>query len=162
MISKGKMVATAAIIAVVVGLVFAGTYPAVTAAKISCELLASHSSPYDVKDQGITINVVKLSYLEYATSRKRSVSERQTTATDIVTVKITFNLETPTGTNLTIGEFDLAGEGFKEFNLVIGPNEGLTESGTFTLTIEIYLKAQPIGIPVVELTKTIERTFTVP
>jgi hypothetical protein len=56
----------------------------------------------------------------------------------------------------------LTGEGSKDFNLVVGPNEGLEESGEFILFIEINLNVNPPAGPSIELNKTIEGTFEVP
>jgi peptidoglycan hydrolase-like amidase len=149
-------------IVVVIVVLLVGAYPTVTVAKISSTLKVSKSSPYDVTEEKVLIKVARISYMDYTFSNRRSVNEREKDKADIVTLEVIFDLSTPTGTNLTIGQFDLAGEGFKEFNLVVGPNEGLTESGTFVLFIKIHLTVKPPTGFKMELTKTISKTFEVP
>ena len=149
-----------AVIAVVALLV--GAYPTVVVANISATLEVTHSSPYDVTARNVEIKITKMSYVGYAFSAKQSVREREKTDINIVDLEVKFLLKTPTGSNLTIGQFDLAGRGFKDFNLIVGPNEGLREDGTFTLFIEMHLKVNPPAGPSIDLRKTIERTFKVP
>lgn len=153
----GILIAIIAIVALLMG-----AYPTVVVAHISATLEVTHSSPYDVTAKNVEIKVAKMSYIGYTFSAKQSVEEREKTDINIVDLEVNFLLQTPTGTNLTIGQFDLAGGGFKDFNLIVGPNEGLGEDGTFTLFIEIHLEVDPLTGPSMELRRTIERTFTVP
>jgi len=153
----GVLIAVVAVVALL-----AGAYPTVVVANISATLEVTHSSPYDVTVRNVEIKVTRMSYVGYAFSAKQSVGEREKTDINIVDLGVKFILETPTGSNLTIGQFDLAGRGFKDFNLIVGPNEGLREDGTFTLFIDMYLKVNPPAGPSIELRKTIERTFEVP
>jgi len=158
---KKKILIGVLLVVVVIALVM-GFYPMVTVAKINATLKVTHSSPYDVTAENIQISVAKVSYGEYMFSNRRSVSEREKNGADIVNLSVNFTLMTPTGTNLTLGLFDLTGEGYKDFNLVVGSNEGLSGSGQFTLFIEIRLSVEPPAGLSIELTKTITRTFEVP
>lgn len=159
---KKKIIIGVLVIIVVSIALIVGIYPMVTVAKINVTLEVTHSSSYDVFAKNMQIVVTKVSYIEYTFFGRRSVSEQEKMSADIIDLEVNFILQTPTGTNLTIGQFDLTGEGFKDFNLVVGPNEGLEESGEFILFIEINLSVNPPAGPSLELNKTIEETFEVP
>jgi|GEM_PF-3040628 hypothetical protein len=159
---KKKIIIGVLVIIVVSIALIVGIYPMVTVAKINVTLEVTHSSSYDVSAKNMQIVVTKMSYIEYTFFSRRSVSEHEKMGADIINLEVNFILQTPTGTNLTIGQFDLTGEGSKDFNLVVGPNEGLEESGEFILFIEINLNVNPPAGPPIELNKTIEGTFEVP
>ena len=104
-------------IVVVIVVLLVGAYPAVTVAKISSTLKVSKSSPYDVTVEKTLIKVTRVSYIDYTFSNRRSVNEREKAAAGIVTLEVIFNLSTPTGTNLTIGQFDLREKDLRNLTL---------------------------------------------
>jgi len=141
-----------------------GVAGAVTVAIASGTLEAAQTSQYDVTERAIEITVGKMSQLEYAISKRAEVQERNVEpSVDVVTLTVTFYLQTPRGETIKQAEFNLKGEGFKDFKLIIGPKEGLTENGEHVLKIQIHLKVTPPAgqAPKVEKTIMIERPFIV-
>ena len=81
----------------------------------------------------------------------------------VVNLTITFTLITPTNVTLSFEPLKLGKGGVHNFTLVIGPDEGLTGTGTFKLIITFKLTVtRPDGTKVLDLTRIIEVTFTVP
>ncbi len=128
------------------------------------------SSPVAVKVEALSIqvdaslkNVSRLDYLLMRKGKPRVTSSEPTEMVNVVDLKIEFKLKTPTGTELSLGILEIGKGGRHDFELIVGPNEGLKGSGNFTLIIEFHLKVTtPAGITVVELTRTITVTFTIP
>lgn len=131
---------------------------------------ATISSPTMVKIVALTpkvgILVKNISQFDYMLMKKgkpRVTSSEPTAMTNVVDLTIKFTLKTPTDAELSFEPLKIGKGGKHDFELIIGPDEGLQESGTFTLTIEFNLKVTtPAGTPVVELTRTITVTFTIP
>lgn len=75
----------------------------------------------------------------------------------------TINLLTPTGKQIEFEPLNLGKGGIHNFTLIIGPDEGIETSGTFTLIVTFRLKVTtPAGVSVIDSTKTIQVSFTVP
>jgi len=108
-------------------------------------------------------NVSQLDYMLMKRGKPRVTSSEPTAMTNVVDLTIKFTLKTPTGTELSFEPLKIGEGGKHNFELIIGPNEGLQGSGNFTLVIEFHLKVTtPAGVTVVELTRTITVTFTIP
>jgi len=108
-------------------------------------------------------NVSRLNYIMMSRGKPMITSSSEIQMPYVVNLTITFSLVTPTGKTLTFEPLKLGKGGVHNFTLIIGPDEGLTETGTFRLTITFSLKVTtPAGVTVVELTKIIEVIFTVP
>jgi hypothetical protein len=119
---------------------------------------------HGVREKGVVISVEKMSQLEYAVYKRVEVQEEDTKASvDTIILKTTFFLETPRGEIIKQAEVNLEGKGLKNFKLIIGPKEGLTENGEYILRLKIYLKTAPSAghDPITEKTIMIEHQFTI-
>jgi len=162
-----------AIALIVLILIFGGGFLYLKTQNVTIAIVsgsATISSPTMVKMgplvPQVDISVKNVSQLDYMLMKKgkpRVTSSKPTAMTNVVDLTIKFTLKTPTGTELTFEPLKIGEGGEHNFELIIGPNEGLQGTGNFTLTIEFHLKVTtPAGVTVTDLTKTITVTFTIP
>jgi len=108
-------------------------------------------------------NISRLNYMLMTHGRPEVTESHPVKLPNVVNITIKFKLITPTNTVLEFEPLKLGEGGSHNFQLIVGPNEGLTTTGTFYLIIEFYLKVTtPQGLTIVEIHKTIEIAFTVP
>src|SRR5437667_5508033 len=90
-------------------------------------------------------------------------SDQSISNTEVAKVTISLTLTTPSGTNVTVTNSNIQGGiGTRSHTVVLGPGEGVRESGTFTLTIKISVDiTTPAGVSVTSLSLTMEKSFTV-
>ncbi len=118
----------------------------------------------------VEVDVDTMNPYEYMLARntnRTQVSGADTTGVAFVEISITFNLTTPSNQSLVFVLTPGSGQGTGDRNIVtlLGPEDGLTISGTFHLSITITVKVTPPGFdePVVDLTlEPVNRTFTIP
>jgi len=114
----------------------------------------------------LNLEVRNISRLEYFMTKRgtpRVTESRPVQLPNVVNLTIKFKLITPTNTALAFEPLKIGKGGTHNFELVIGPAEGLTSPGTFHLIIEFHLiVTTPTGTKVVDIQRTIEITFTVP
>jgi len=115
-------------------------------------------------ETSLEIDVREMASYEYQTVDREKVSEQGITASDVVDLVIEIYLETPTGTQVKVSEFNLDGHGFRTIEQIIGPDEGITETGTFKLLITFSITVTPPSpvAPTTHFEKTIEQEFTIP
>ena len=108
-------------------------------------------------------NVSRLDYMLMSRGKPRIVSSQEKELPSVVNLTITFKLITPTNTVLIFEPLKLGKGGVHNFTMIIGPDEGLSETGIFMLEITFHLVVtRPDGMVIVEVHRTIEITFTVP
>lgn len=114
----------------------------------------------------LSLKVTSTSRLSYMLMPHGKPAITQSTISEIsyvVNLTITFKLLTPTGKQIEFEPLKLGKGGIHNFTLIIGPDEGIETSGTFTLIVTFRLKVTtPAGVSVIDSTKTIQVSFTVP
>jgi len=108
-------------------------------------------------------NISRFNYMTMSHGKPRVTKSSPVQIPFVVNLTITFTLITPTNVTLSFEPLKLGKGGVHNFTLVIGPDEGLTGTGTFKLIITFKLTVtRPDGTKVLDLTRIIEVTFTVP
>ncbi|MHA1721488.1 MAG: hypothetical protein ACTSXW_00240 [Candidatus Baldrarchaeia archaeon] len=108
-------------------------------------------------------NISRFDYMLMKGGKPKITSSKPIETVNVVNLTIEFKLRTPADTGLSLGILEIGKGGKHSFELIMGPGEGLKGSGNFTLIIKFHLKVTtPAGMTVVELSRTITVTFTVP
>ncbi len=91
-------------------------------------------------------------------------TDQSVTNTQVAKITIELKLKTPSGQNTTVSLTNIEGGiGTREHSVILGPGEGVRESGTFTLTINISVQiTTPTGVSVTSLSMSMSKSFTVP
>ncbi len=91
-------------------------------------------------------------------------SDQAVSANEVARVTIALRLLTPSGQNVTVSVLNIQGGiGTREHRIVLGPGEGVRQSGVFLLTINISVDiTTPAGVNVTSLSLSMTKTFTVP
>jgi hypothetical protein len=90
-------------------------------------------------------------------------SDQSISNTEVAKVNISLVLTTPSRTNVTVTNTNIQGGiGTRSHTVVLGPGEGVRQSGTFSLTINISVDiTTPAGVQVSSLSLTMTKSFTV-
>ncbi len=93
-----------------------------------------------------------------------TTSDRSITNTEVAKIAIELKLTTPSGQNVTVSATTIQGGiGTRDHTVTLGPGEGVRESGTFTLTINISADmTTPAGVSVTSVSMSLVKSFTVP
>jgi len=124
----------------------------------------------DIGLQQVQIVVGSQSSYEYALSRvtgRIETSESGSNTPADVQITIEFTLTTPSNQTIifTLNPGQMQGTGEKQVSTVLGPDEGISETGEFHLTIIISVQVTPptSDTPVVDLElNPVNHTFTIP
>jgi len=118
----------------------------------------------------VEIGVSSMNPYEYILTRntaRTQVSGETNEGEAIVEITITFNLTTPSNTNVVFVLTPGSDQGTGDRNIVtlLGPEDGITTEGEFHLKITITVKITPPGFnePVVDIAlNPVDLTFTIP
>lgn len=118
----------------------------------------------------VEIDVSSMNPYEYILTRNTAriqVSGEANEGDAIVEITITFNLTTPSNTNVVFVLTPGSDQGTGDRNIVtlLGPEDGITTEGEFHLKITITVRITPPGFdaPVVDITlDPVDMTFTIP
>jgi len=154
------------IVLVIVGLIFGGMLIYLKTQNVTVALVDGTAtiSSLSVKVDVSVENVSQLDYMLMLDKGKPKVtSSKPEEIQNVVNLTISFTLKTPTGKELGFEPLKIGEAGKHNFELVIGPNEGLDETGEFKLIVKFHLKVTtPTGMLVAQQIITITVEFTVP
>ncbi|TFG14321.1 hypothetical protein EU537_03835 [Candidatus Thorarchaeota archaeon] len=125
---------------------------------------------FDIGLQQVQIDVSSQSSYEYALSRitgRTETSESNSNTPADVQITIEFTLTTPSNQTIvfTLNPGQMQGTGEKQVRTILGPDEGISVTGEFHLTIVISIQITPptFDNPVVDLElNPVNRTFSIP
>jgi len=107
---------------------------------------------YDLSSFTVEANPKALSAYEYffaSLGDKWEITDTETGGSALVEILITFNLTTPSDNSLifSFNPKGLSEGGVKTITMMLGPNDGIEEAGTFylkiTISIAVYLPISP-------------------
>jgi len=127
--------------------------PSFTAGLSNVEIDVSSMNPYE--------------YILIRNTARTQVSGEANEGEAIVEITITFNLTTPSNTNVVFVLTPGSDQGTGDRNIVtlLGPEDGITTDGEFHLKITITVRITPPGFdePVVDIVlDPVDMTFTIP
>ncbi len=113
--------------------------------------------------QSSVASVTVYNYLAMKAGGTLQTSDQSISNTEVAKITISLMLTTPSGTNVTVSNSNIQGGiGTRSHTVVLGPGDGVRESGTFTLTINISVDiTTPAGVSVTSLSHTMTKSFTV-
>ena len=161
-LGKTKVILT---VLVVLGLVFSGVFFYLETQNVTVAIVSGSTTVSSlIAEVDVTVkNVSQLDYILMEKGKPKVTSSRPKETQNVVNLTISFTLKTPTGKELSFEPLKIGEAGEHNFELIIGPNEGLDETGEFKLTIKFHLKVTtPTGMLVAQQIITITVEFTVP
>lgn len=113
--------------------------------------------------QSSVASVSVYNYMAMKAGGTFQTSEQSISNTEVAKITISLVLTTPSGTNVTVTNTNTQGGiGTRSHTVVLGPGEGVRQSGTFLLTINISVDiTTPAGVQVSSLSLTMTKTFVV-
>jgi hypothetical protein len=113
--------------------------------------------------QSSVASVTVYNYMAMKAGGTFQTSDQSISNTEVAKVNISLVLTTPSGTNVTVTNTNIQGGiGTRSHTVVLGPSEGVRQSGTFLLTINISVDiTTPAGVQVSSLSLTMTKSFTV-
>jgi len=113
--------------------------------------------------QSSVASVTVYNYMAMKAGGTFQTSDQSISNTEVAKVTISLTLTTPSGTNVTVTNTNIQGGiGTRSHTVVLGPGEGLQQSGKFLLTINISVDiTTPAGVQVSSLSLTMTKSFTV-
>ncbi len=113
--------------------------------------------------QSSVASVSVYNYMAMKAGGTFQTSDQSISNTEVAKITISLILTTPSGTNVTVTNTDIQGGiGTRSHTVVLGPGEGVRQSGTFLLTINISVDiTTPAGVQVSSLSLTMTKTFIV-
>ena len=161
-VKRGKEILT---VLVVLGLVLSGVLLYLKTQNVTVAIVSGSATVSSlIPEVSVTVkNISQLDYILMERGKPKVTSSRPEETQNVVNLTISFTLETPTGEKLSFEPLKIGEAGEHSFELIIGPNEGLNETGEFKLTIKFHLKVTtPTGMLVAQQIMTITVEFTVP
>ena len=113
--------------------------------------------------QSSVASITVYNYMAMKAGGTFQTSDQSISNTEVAKVTISLTLTTPSGTNVTVTNTNIQGGiGTRSHTVVLGPGEGVKQSGTFLLTINISVDiTTPAGVQVSSLSLTMTKSFTV-
>jgi hypothetical protein len=113
--------------------------------------------------QSSVASVTVYNYMAAKAGGTLQTSDQSITNTEVAKINISLVLTTPSGTNVTVTNSNIQGGiGTRSHTVMLGPGEGVRQSGTFTLIISISVDiTTPTGASITSLSLTKETSFTV-
>jgi len=113
--------------------------------------------------QSSVASVTVYNYMAMKAGGTFQTSDQSISNTEVAKVTISLTLTTPSGTNVTFTNTNIQGDiGTRSHTVVLGPGEGVKQSGTFLLTINISVDiTTPARVQVSSLSLTMTKSFTV-
>ncbi len=113
--------------------------------------------------QSSVASVTVYNYMAMKAGGTFQTSDQSISKTEVAKVTISLTLTTPSGTNVTVTNTNIQGGiGTRSHTVVLGPGEGVRQSGKFLLTINIGVDiTTPAGVQASSLSLTMTKSFTV-
>ena len=114
--------------------------------------------------QSSVASVTVYNYMAMKTGGNVQTSDQGISNSEVAKISISLTLTTPSGTNTTVTVSNIQGGiGTRSHTVMLGPGEGVRQSGTFLLTIKISVDiTTPAGVSVTSLSLTMTKSFTIP
>lgn len=114
--------------------------------------------------QSSVASVSVYNYMAMKAGSTFQTNDQSISNTEVAKITFSLTLTTPSGTNVTVTNTSIQGGiGTRNHTVMLGPGEGVRQSGTFLLTINISVYiTTPAGVQVSSLSLTMTKSFTVP
>ncbi len=113
--------------------------------------------------QSSVASVTVYNYMAMKTGGTLQTSDQSISNSEVAKITISLTLTTPSGTNTTVTISNIQGGiGTRSHTVTLGPGEGVRQSGTFLLRINISVNiTTPAGVSVTSLSLTMTKSFVV-